>query len=309
MLSMSRSDAGVDLQLEALRLARTRPAVLKLELARARSENPLFPIFVFEGDDDKIVYGQWIRRIAPDVKYVMFPCSGKGQLLGLRSSLHQDKTGLSKQIWFFVDRDFDDLRGQPDGVDIFMTEKYSVENYLVDGTVLDNILEIEFHCHTSPEVRTAVRKLFDDCYDSFLSETSEINYRLFIARRLGIDVGHLPDAIGKIAKVELHGVSVGSLTATAAVRFVDDPDESLVTPLKAEFQALPPRDRYRGKFALLFFNCWIHMLAERAKDKSCSIFGPAKIKSKVRIAELSITGFASRSPLPVGLQEFVGQAH
>ena len=68
-------------------------------------------MLVFEGDDDKIVYGQWIRRVRPTLRYEPFPCGGKKEVRELKNALARDLAHLDDGVFFFVDRDFNDLLG------------------------------------------------------------------------------------------------------------------------------------------------------------------------------------------------------
>ena len=294
-----------DAAVAAMREARARPSVLKIELATLRSAVPDNVVFAFEGDDDKIIYRQWVQRVRPDLKYVSFPCRGKGPLLELRASLQRDKTGLSNGVFFFVDRDFDDLRGQADGDDVFITDTYSVENYLVDPSVISATLEIEFHCHDAPALRQQLIDQFQETYASFLSQTEEVNRRLFKARRAGIDVKPLPKSISKLAKVGVRTVEKGTSEPDAIVVYEREPSPLSFEGLDDQFNALDGRFRYRGKFALLFMEKWLRELAAEAGSDTRGCFANLKSKSSVRVAELTLNGFSSRSPLPTGFKEFI----
>jgi Protein of unknown function (DUF4435) len=68
-------------------------------------------LLAFEGDDDKIVYGQWIRRIRPGLRYEPFPCGGKREAKELKNALGRDLAQLGENVFFLVDRDYDDLTG------------------------------------------------------------------------------------------------------------------------------------------------------------------------------------------------------
>jgi hypothetical protein len=52
-----------DAFLGRLKSARTTSAVLKARLITLKANFPDALVFAFEGDDDKIVYGQWIRGV------------------------------------------------------------------------------------------------------------------------------------------------------------------------------------------------------------------------------------------------------
>src|SRR6516162_499595 len=85
---------------ERLKSARTTSAVLKLKLITLKSGFPDALVFAFEGDDDKIVYGQWIRRIRPELQYEPFPCGGKEGVRGLKNAVTRDLSGLGTGVFF-----------------------------------------------------------------------------------------------------------------------------------------------------------------------------------------------------------------
>ena len=154
--------------LDAMKKAMKRPAVAKLALAKLRASFPDTPIFAFEGDDDKIVYSQWIGRIRDGFEYEALPCNGKAGVLQLVEVVARDKDSIGKSVYFFIDRDYDDYAGCSIPETVFMTDRYSVESYLVSGEVLARLLRDEFHCHALPQKRQAICELFELAYSAFL---------------------------------------------------------------------------------------------------------------------------------------------
>ena len=129
----------------AARESRHSPAVLKARILGIRSGDIDSWILVYEGKDDVGVYDVWVRAVLPDLAFYPLPGSGKSQVLSLRDNLSRSAEEVRSRILYFVDRDFDDLRGYPQGGDIFCTTSYSIENDLVNETVLRSILDDEQH--------------------------------------------------------------------------------------------------------------------------------------------------------------------
>ena len=247
--------AEVDPLVQHLRDARQAPAVLKEKLVALRSSSPDVLVFAFEGIDDKVVYYHWINRIVSGLSYEPFLCKGKKQLLALKRMLDRDLGGLKNGVYFFVDRDYDDLCGVDPGDVVYMTEAYSFENYLVTEMVLEEVLKNEYHCHAEIACRKAVIENFTVQYDAFLNITRETNRRIFIAKRCGIDrSSRLPSRIGQIAVVQLTSVSSAAATGCIQVQLVREPTAEEIERHSEEFDQLDPKMRYRGKFALLFFS-------------------------------------------------------
>lgn len=305
MAEIDLSSGGVA-YLADMRASRDRPAVLKTSLTILRSSLPTALIFVFEGIDDKSIYYSWLSRINPALSYEPFPCNGKAQVLTLVEMLERDLNGLINGVYVFVDRDFDDLRGRHPSSIIFMTDRYSVENYLVSEDVLDEVLKNEFHCHARPALRAPLLQLFGSLYTDFLSQTREANRRLFIARRLCIKLlAPLPEKVSRIAKIGVNKISPGDSALELIVRMEREPDESEVAELILEFNALGPRSRFRGKFALMFFFAWLNSLSEDRNSLTTQFFIDVGNNNKVNCSAITLGGLAAKSQLPVGLPEFV----
>jgi hypothetical protein len=295
-----------DAFLERLKSSRKSPAVLKVKLASIRSYSRETTIFAFEGDDDKAAFFQWIMRIRPGFSYEPFPCSGKKGVLQLRQMVARDLGGLGEGVYYFIDRDFDDLRGHSPGPDLFMTDRYSIESYLVAPEVLAELLKNEFHCHAEPQIRERVLRCFNGLYAEFLKITRDINLRLFIAKRAGIELKKsLPDKLAAIATVKIDEISPSGNSAADIVDFSSEPDSNQIKTLSEEFASLDPYLRFRGKFALMFFMKWLEHLATERQQSVSGLFAGIDGTKRVKIPEISIGSLASKSDLPVGLQEFV----
>jgi hypothetical protein len=209
-------------------------------------------------------------------------------------------------VYFFVDRDFDDFAGYSDHPSVFMTDCYSVENYLVSIDVLTELLKNEFHCHVELNVRYRVCELFEKLYSKFLQETKEINRRIFIARRLQIDLGsHIPDKIKSFVVIHLDNVCSSATSPEQIIRYAVEPNPKDLLNESIEFDKLDPPARYRGKFALQFFLKWLDHLADDHSNEQGKLFQGIEKRAKVRREEIRLSALASKSPLPPGLREFI----
>jgi hypothetical protein len=301
------SEEEKDPQLVAMKESLKSSSVLKIAILTIRSQLDEIPIFVFEGPDDKAAYSQWIRRNSPGLAYEPLPANGKDQALKLWDSLIKDKDGLIAGIYIFVDRDFDDLKGRSPHQNLFMTERYAVENYVVCPYVLDEILKDELHCHAQPNLRRDVVNHFSQAYDSFLDIIKELNFTIYCARKLKIAIDSLPKKISKIASVNLGGVH----PATPPCDTIVELERKITIDESAEhrelFDALDPSLRYRGKFLLLFFSKWIELLASERIHKTTPLMKTAGTITKVGASTFSIGSLASRSSFPDGLESFLSR--
>lgn len=300
-------EAG-DSYLADMKEARDSTAVLKLKLITLRASDPGVLVFVFEGIDDKKVYFHWIHRVHGEITYEPLVCGGKGTLLRFMSSLMRDRSGAARGVYYFLDRDFDDLRGAEPHDNIFMTDMYSLENYLVSESVLNELLKDELHCHAEPVCRRRVLELFTSQYDGFLEITKPLNFRIFLARRLAIEqLEPFPDRINLLANVELTSVQGSGRAVGDLVRLQREPVQEEVDRLTGEFEQLEPRRRYRGKFALQFFFRWLRLLVQDRNSAVTQCF-PELVGSGFRAREaITLDSMAARASLPNGLAVFIGR--
>lgn len=301
-----QSETYTDSAIQALKESRDVAATLKYEFMRFREKNPEAIIFAFEGKDDKIIYSHWIRQYCNHFEYEPFPCHNKHRTLKLKYALERDLNELQQNVYFFVDRDFDDLPPMEDTTNVFMTDKYSVENYLVSSSVLNLILRNEFHCHIRPECREKILNLFDSQLTRFLEVTRDLNLRIYIAKRLGINrTEEISTKLSHIANVSLGEVGASLTPLNEVVKLEREPTELEITSLVPEFNLLEPAARYRGKFVYKFFVCWLkHLAIDRNSDES-TLF-PNFERVHLRAPQsLNLDSLASKASPPADLFAFL----
>jgi hypothetical protein len=292
--------------LETMRDARDAPSVMKSRLAALRAVDPDVCVIAFEGIDDKTVYYHWIKQIVPDFVYEPFVCKGKSKVLQLKKMLEQDLGQLSNGVVYIIDRDFDDLCGHQSSEKLFMTQTYSFENYLVNEVVLDELLKNELHCHAEPACREGVRQLFHRQYFDFLNVTKDINFRIFVAKRYQIPrEKELPKSLNRIATVGISSVTPAQEPVCAQVGLTREPTEEECTAQEVEFAKLNPMERYRGKFALIFFSHWLGLLAKDRNDAVSTLFSGLDREGLVARQQFTLDSLAARAPHPIGLRDFL----
>ncbi|MEH2552402.1 hypothetical protein V1283_009047 [Bradyrhizobium sp. AZCC 2262] len=239
-----------------------------------RSRESVRPIFVFEGLDDVGPYSVWVGRCNDSTAFEPLPANGKDQILLFRSNVRPHETYLRLGIYFFLDRDFDDLKGYATGPDLFLTEMYSIENYLASERVLESILVDELKCAGEPIDRAL--SLFHAAMESFFAAMSPANRRVFHARRLSIGLkgSGIENRIAKYVVAELE--SARAITDSDSLKILipleREPDTGETTNIDIEFEELDPHSRHRGKFILAFFLKWLDLLAEERSAARKGIF-------------------------------------
>ena len=285
---------------------RSSGAVLKVRVSNVRSKNATAIIAVVEGATDVAPYEVWISRISQQLQIEFIPGTGKSQLLDFRRRMKEDRLGLNSGIYLLVDRDFDGLRGQGPAGDMFCTESYSVENYLVSASILRSILTDEFRCTAESDHRDEIVDLFESVLDEFNFCMRDANRRILGARRLGIYGGNIEERISRYVDIALEGVDKthNEENLRELIRFETEPDLDEVEELNEIFESLDPVLSYRGKFLLAFFMAWLSKLADERKREGQTLF-PETASTKFSTAKLSLRSLASRASLPGGLEDFV----
>lgn len=284
-------------------------AELKLSLMHIRSSLPDVTILVFEGEDDRSVYFNWIRTIDAAISYEPYTCKGKSGVLKLRAAVDRDINGLSKDVYFFIDRDFDDLRGEDLGESTYMTDGYSIENDLVNEQVVEEILKIELNCQGRPDVRRMITPVFLAAYKSFLDHSKEINFLLFCMRRLGIENnGTLPNSLSRAFSFSINGVAPKEgASANSVISPLREISALERNALRPSFMELDPATRYRGKFALSFMLKWLEVIAKHRRDQNSPIFGGMDMEARTRTDRLNVFSLAARTSPPPSLVDFVSR--
>lgn len=292
--------------LQRARDGRSSAATLKYELSTIVSRSSEKLVFIFEGVDDVGAYEAWFNRVIDKPDFSILPGKGKGQLLALRSMLQRDATGLNGRFRFFVDKDFDDVRGQELGSDIHLTCRYSIENYFVEERVLESILIDEFRLSCEQDKVAEILSLYRDQCNNFSNAIEEINWRWFLRAKFNVLGGPVEKNLNKYISFDLNSVhlNVDGQFLVDSIPFDKVVSDAELKELETEFKLLSPLKDYRGKFWLAFFLGWLEMLADERKKGS----GPFDRPQNIRFsrADFSPRNLASRSNIPSEIEVFLG---
>ncbi|CAB3783410.1 DUF4435 domain-containing protein [Pararobbsia alpina] len=297
-----------DAYFHAIKNSTDNRVVEKMELATFAASIPEGTIiFAYEGRDDKVIFYHWINRIDSTLRYEPFICKNKWMTLRLFDSLNIDLTGLKDRVYFFVDRDFDDTGGRTPNSKLFVTDKYSVENYVVCSELLDDILKIDFHCEGMNDLRKEIIAAFETVYAQFLNVTRAINFRIFLSRKLNIrQLDDLPERINLIARVELHRVWANDRAISDIVPLDREPTQDEMARFADEFDQIVPASGYRGKFALRFFVRWLEHLRKDRNAEASHFFAVAPATDFAIGGNFSLDTLAPKTPPPAQLVGFIG---
>ncbi|MDQ0591366.1 DUF4435 domain-containing protein [Variovorax paradoxus] len=296
-----------DKYLAKVKQAKDVRAVLKVDFATFASAVPEeVKVFAYEGPADKFIYYHWIRELRPSLRYEAYICKNKAKALQLFDILQSDLTGLGERVYFFVDKDFDDLQGRAATSKVFLTDRYSIENYIVCPKLLEDLLMIDFHCNGHPGARIEVREYFEKIYSKFLEITRNLNFRIFAARKLQIEqTEDLPDKINLLAQVELTEISPTEHAVEGLVKLGREPTAEEWAGLKEAFAAINPMQGYRGKFALQFFVKWLGLLRQDRASSPSVLFPMLPASTFMVDGNFSLQTLAPKAAPPKDLGAFL----
>ncbi len=279
-------------------------AVLKMKLITLRGRCPSAAIFAFEGVDDKSLYYYWIKQVSNNLNYVPFFCGGKRNSFKLMESLNRDANELWKNVYFCVDRDFDE--NIFDSSNVYVTSKYSFENFLACKNVLEEILKHDFNLHGHPEIVVCVCDLYDQLERRFFAIVQEVNLLLFVAAKLNIRrVGTLPTKISSLANLSIDGIESRIVDVFKFVDLERNPNTQEIEDKRHAFDSLNPRDFYRGKFNFLFFKKFLNLIYDELRNPSSDIFKNIDRKDIEPKLNLTLDAISSKSTAPECFSSFI----
>lgn len=119
---------------ELLRQSRSKPVAAIHSFLTNYDPNDRRRIYAFvEGEPDRAFYRAHLQRYASTVSDIhIYSCEGKAGVYDVCAKVIARYPGC-RRVLFFVDKDVDDIIGKPWPMDprVFVTDSYSIENYLV----------------------------------------------------------------------------------------------------------------------------------------------------------------------------------
>ena len=172
---------------DQLRLARARSApALHQFLLEYKPDGRTIHAF-FEGYDDESFYMGFLNSMAP-AGYTVRPhrCGRKSEVYSAYRSV-DPRVSRKGRALFFVDKNLSDFLGEswPTASNIFVTEHYSTENYLVDTGLLRRALRELYQMTDSERAMHMILRAFERLLRRFQREMVPIMGWILSARRLG----------------------------------------------------------------------------------------------------------------------------
>ena len=296
--------------LDALKAAPTSSqAKLNIFLLSFQPQGQAMAIFL-EGRDDpsliRVNVQQFAEQKALSVETIIL--GNKKEVLNAYDYLGK-RFPNNPRIMFFVDKDHDDLLGETRGITtqqgLFVTQHYSIENYLVSETAIATILTDCWGLDSSSDAIRIACQEFHKFQQDYRQIFLEWMAWLLAARRLGekpnnnniklqiltVDINYQitlnwqPDIFAHLGRVCNVNIQPGPRTIDSTIR---------------ELEALPTKVWLRGKQELWCLIKFLNRLEEEVKTGKVKL----KIRSQININNI-VELLAPRLPCPSDLRDYL----
>ncbi|WP_426318888.1 DUF4435 domain-containing protein [Pseudoduganella sp. R-43] len=298
--------------------SKDRLSVSLLRYNKLRSKVPDAEIAIVEGADDTIFYSSIFTRKNLNSPEIFFQANGKDNVLRLRDVISRSKEIPKGQgNVFFIDSDYDGLKGYQPGEDIYVTPTYSIENLLVSKEALRRLMNAEFGLGTAELIddRTRIIALFDEFLEQHANELKEVNRLLHCVRKeslagISLTAGSIDENSEKFATVDANSLRIIKKASGQALfdllKVKEDVPAEHVGRYDEDFLKLNPSLNWRGKFLFFLFRRFIAVLIEDRNSAQPKFFTVGKGKISFDTKQDSLVRILSSTcNIPECLDKFV----
>lgn len=285
-------------------------------------KSPYGPDFVHafvEGEDDKPFYRGFLGDfVDKNDKMRIRPCYGKE---GVYNTFRKIKRNYSPEMGitlYFVDKDHSDIlknEGWEDAPNIYVTDYYSIENYLVNEDMLARIWDELFNFKNgSLEFGHVHREKFIRELDSFYEFVRPIMAWAIFLRRQGrkpnmdeINFSRFFDFDDELVlrkTEEFMSLGEFGLVSKVCGEQVTDDQLAQIRRVEEEISAFIPKAYIRGKLELSFFVKFIEKLMELLNRHISKDGGKVSLRDSLG-EKNAITILGPRVPIPLSLRQFL----
>jgi hypothetical protein len=265
-----------------------------------------------EGDDDVVFY-KTVLQARVDVRHriYVYQCAGKANVFAAFDDIVR-RFPECRTIMFFVDKDIDDILGRPWPTDprIFVTDTYSIENYLVSREALMILINNFVQFRDVSFTTDVILEQFDRELERFHKLATPLMALITYAKRSAMRPN--------LNNVQLRELFVLSIDCRPRVRPGDRlayfcraagiaiPQGAIgrVTEIAQELRRLPPKRYVRGKFEIWFLVEFFKALLAQMESAAREVGGKLKLRSPVEHGNITST-LAGRIQVPEQLDRFL----
>jgi Protein of unknown function (DUF4435) len=269
---------------DLLRQSRSKPIAALHKFLTNYDPNDRRRVYAFvEGDPDRAFYRSHVQTYVASVSDLyIYNCEGKAEVYSTFRKV-VDRYPSCRRVLFFVDKDVDELVGKlwPSDPRIFVTDWYSIENYLVQKEVLRRYLADYVkirRVEVTPELLT---QEFDRQLKVFYRIVTPVMAWIIVMRRAGHRVVLADVDMGEVCKLSDSGTARRRRKGLLSyLQRVSQTPESRnvwrsIRRTSHELRQIEPKRYVRGKFEAWWFVEFVkrttEKLVEVAKEEGGSV--------------------------------------
>jgi hypothetical protein len=295
-----------------LREARTsRAAVLHAFWTQYDPRKERVHAFV-EGQDDEVFYRRFLEDyISARSRLYFYRCEGKQRVYEAYAQITQRYADI-RSVLFFVDKDLDDVLGLPWPTDprVFVTDVYSIENYLISGDVLENFYRDAVRITVVEIPSSTVAERFELALARFHAFALPLMAWILTVRRAGlrpnlsnVDPGRLflltdDCAIGPPPRKRLAYLARATGVEPLAGAF------RRVSQGRRELSRIPAKRIVRGKFEAWFLVAFWKRLMKHLQDITREAEGNVRVRLSLEESNL-VPSLVRHARIPRSLELFL----
>jgi hypothetical protein len=306
--------------IDELRASRQSSATAHLQFLQNQKYGGIHAFM--EGNSDPSFYRAAILRFHSDFNSIfIYDCGGKKGVYKLREKINSLSEGGSIKkfqitILYFVDKDIAEIipEAHPHADDVYITDHYSIENYLVSRYVFDTILTdcFSFTKGTLPDKQRFL-DLFENQLQAFYDHVAPVMaWGLYLIRHK-VDFKFDDIKLGRLLKFDdelnitfgVQGDFGHLIQALEDMCKVHTPPEfiSEEKAIVSELKGYPPKQFIRGKFEIWFLLKFSEAVKQLLKKLPSIEFR----YSEALMSEKDIVKFLAPRlhPLPESLEHFL----
>jgi hypothetical protein len=300
--------------LERLRRARAQGTSAFVSFVNEyKRGSKIIHVFV-EGDDDESFYVSFLYAAAPaDCSIRLYRCGNRAGVMYVYNKL--DWTRYERQ-WsvFFIDRDYSSLLGEipVSGENLFITQWYSVENYLVAPETFLRCLRELLHITPDADGEEELIKRFNTALGDFHRAMLPVSALLIAMRKAGRSPQYENlDPLDLIAIDEELRCRRTQKSALSCRRLIEhsvgvaaSPDViRLAKSVARDLVSMNPKEYCRGKYELRFFVQYLAKVVELADLAREGGDRSKKLSTQIHMGN-AVEVIGPRAQLPNDLEEF-----
>ena len=266
-----------------------------------------------EGKEDPSFYRGFIEHRLPDEWEVeLWPAGNRDQVLRIHKGINWRRFP-KKRVCFFIDRDLSDLIPErlPSDTNIYVTDKYSIENSIANSRTCRRILtEVFGFSDVSHDEMDQVCDQFETELETFFVAMIPTMTHILFWRR-GDEKANLNNInLSKMFSIQSGALVVDKSAAEETV-YIQESARSVFDPTidisreQAEFEKVSAyRSFVRGKYVMWFLVEFCKSIHATAASFFAACVRPPKRKVSISVAN-AVTIIGNRARVPPSLRTFL----